>query len=64
MNVLCYILFFVITQFVEVNTILEGKVVKVSDGDTITILTSDKKQVKIRLSGIDCPESKRFWNTS
>jgi micrococcal nuclease len=39
------------------------KVVKVSDGDTITILTSDKKQVKIRLSGIDCPESKQDFGT-
>jgi micrococcal nuclease len=36
--------------------ILLGKAVKVSDGDTFTILTSDKKQIKIRLYGIDAPE--------
>ena len=35
---------------------LDGKVVDVADGDTITILTADKQQVKVRLYGIDCPE--------
>lgn len=33
-----------------------GKVVGVSDGDTITVLR-DGKGVKVRLYGIDCPES-------
>jgi micrococcal nuclease len=36
---------------------IAGKVVGVSDGDTITVLTAEKKQFKIRLNGIDCPES-------
>lgn len=35
---------------------LSGKVVSVADGDTITILTPDKQQVKIRLVEIDAPE--------
>ena len=35
---------------------LTGKVVGIADGDTITILTADKEQVKIRLHGIDSPE--------
>ena len=44
---------------------LIGKVVKVSDGDTITILTSDKTQYKIRLNDIDAPEKKQaFGNKS
>jgi micrococcal nuclease len=30
--------------------------VGVHDGDSITLLTSDKKQIKIRLEGIDAPE--------
>lgn len=33
-----------------------GKVVKVADGDTFTILDNKKKQHKIRFYGIDCPE--------
>lgn len=34
-----------------------GKVVGVSDGDTITVLDEKKKQHKIRFQGIDAPES-------
>ena len=33
-----------------------GKVIGVSDGDTVTVLR-DKTPVKIRLNGIDCPET-------
>lgn len=36
---------------------LEGRVVGVSDGDTITLLDAGNKQHKIRLAGIDAPES-------
>lgn len=35
---------------------LEGKVVGVSDGDTVTLLTSENRQVKVRIEGIDAPE--------
>ena len=35
----------------------QGKVVHVTDGDTIVVLTEDKEQVRIRLYGIDAPES-------
>ena len=33
-----------------------GKVVGISDGDTLKVLTADKTQITIRLEGIDCPE--------
>ncbi|TJZ63317.1 nuclease [Sphingobacterium olei] len=36
---------------------LKGKVIRVSDGDTIALLDSTKTQVRIRLYGIDCPEN-------
>lgn len=39
----------------------KGKVVAVADGDTFTLLTDDKKQVKVRLHGIDCPEKKQAF---
>lgn len=35
---------------------LSGRVVGVTDGDTITLLDGDRVQHKIRLSGIDAPE--------
>ena len=39
------------------DTIHEGKVIKIADGDTLTILVD--KQLKIRLSDIDTPERKQ-----
>ena len=38
---------------------LEGKVVKIADGDTLTLLTPSNEQVKIRLADIDTPEKKQ-----
>jgi endonuclease YncB( thermonuclease family) len=44
---------------------LTGKVVGVSDGDTITVLDAEMVQHKIRLAGIDAPEKKQqFGNRS
>lgn len=44
---------------------LVGKVVGVTDGDTITVLDATKTQYKIRLAGIDAPEKKQpFGNAS
>lgn len=37
---------------------LEGKVVGISDGDTITVLV-DRHEVKVRVAGIDAPEKKQ-----
>ena len=37
-----------------------GRVVGVSDGDTITVL-SQGKPVRIRLHGIDCPEKRQAF---
>jgi micrococcal nuclease len=37
----------------------QGKVIHVTDGDTIVVLTEDKEQVRIRLFGIDTPESRQ-----
>jgi endonuclease YncB( thermonuclease family) len=34
-----------------------AKVIGISDGDNLTVLKTDKTQVKIRLHGIDAPES-------
>jgi len=41
---------------------MEGIVVKVSDGDTFTLL-SDGRKLKIRLSAIDCPEATQRYGS-
>ncbi|AOY57311.1 thermonuclease family protein [Desulfococcus multivorans] len=41
---------------------LTGRVVGISDGDTITVL-QDRRQYKIRLAGIDTPESHQDFGT-
>jgi endonuclease YncB( thermonuclease family) len=42
---------------------LTGRVVGVHDGDTITVLDADRTQHKIRLTGIDAPESKQAFGS-
>src|SRR5215510_14805069 len=42
---------------------ITGKVVGVSDGDTITVLDGQKRQHKIRLDGIDAPESNQDYGS-
>lgn len=37
------------------NAVLDGRVIRVSDGDTVTIWSSGSTE-RIRLYGIDCPE--------
>ena len=45
--------------------LIEGRVVGVADGDTLTVLDSSNNQHKIRLAGIDAPEKKQpFGNVS
>ncbi|WP_312079513.1 thermonuclease family protein [Chryseobacterium sp.] len=36
---------------------IKGKVIKISDGDTITVLLEGNIQKKLRLAEVDCPES-------
>ena len=46
-------------------TVLEGTVVKIADGDTITVLDSDRVQHIVRIAGIDAPEKgQAFGNAS
>lgn len=42
---------------------LTGKVVRIADGDTLTVLDGDNVQHKIRLHGIDAPEKGQAFGT-
>jgi endonuclease YncB( thermonuclease family) len=47
------------------TTVVEGLVVKVADGDTITVLDSKRRQQRVRIAGIDAPEKGQpFGNAS
>lgn len=40
-----------------------GKIVKVSDGDTVTLEDNNGKKRRVRLNGIDCPEIGQEYGT-
>jgi endonuclease YncB( thermonuclease family) len=42
---------------------ITGTVTSVYDGDTLTLLTANKQQVKVRLADIDTPERKQPYGT-
>lgn len=47
-------------KMTDAGTLLaNGRVVGVSDGDTLTVLGSNKQRYKIRLQGIDAPEKRQ-----
>lgn len=52
---------FILFAFIPLSLFaFSAKVIKISDGDTITVL-SDKEQTKVRLYGIDAPEKKQDY---
>ncbi|MGQ2979186.1 MAG: thermonuclease family protein, partial [Polaromonas sp.] len=50
------LLFGLIVHGITVAATLQGIVVSITDGDTITVLDASQTQHKVRLSGIDAPE--------
>lgn len=60
MRIISAVIFLVACWTASAGTI-HGKVVGVSDGDTVTVLDAENSQFKIRLSGIDAPEKKQAF---
>src|SRR2546429_6391514 len=48
----------------NIELVIEGKVINVHDGDTITVLDKDNKKTHIRLQGIDAPELKQEYGAA
>jgi endonuclease YncB( thermonuclease family) len=55
------LLFFTVT--LAHGASITGRVVGVHDGDTLTVLTPAKQQIKVRLYGIDAPEAKQAFGS-
>jgi endonuclease YncB( thermonuclease family) len=58
MQYITILLFTILTHaaYTQAAETYAGKVVAITDGDTIKILTIEKKQIKVRLASIDTPE--------
>ncbi len=59
MSKLYYLLIIILFSIQGNSQTLVGKVVGITDGDTIKFLTQDSLQIKVRLANIDCPERKQ-----
>jgi endonuclease YncB( thermonuclease family) len=51
------------TPAAPVATSFEGRVVRVSDGDSLQVLV-DRQQISLRLEGIDAPERGQPWSSN
>lgn len=60
---LAFVILSLLAFAVSAQEQVTGNVVGISDGDTLTVLTAEKKQVKVRLAEIDTPESRQPYGT-
>ena len=61
----CHLIFsfLLVCLFVVPASAFPAKVIKTTDGDTITVLTPTYQQIRVRLYGIDCPERRQPFGT-
>ena len=60
-SIMRYLLLYLLTSISLFASVITGRVIAVTDGDTITVLDDSKTQHKIRLWGIDAPESRQDY---
>ena len=60
---LTLLLFLILSHAAVIAETLTGRVVRVTDGDTIVVLDVNNAQHKIRLQGIDAPERGQAYGT-
>jgi len=58
-----FLLLLALGSFAAWADVLEGRVIGVADGDTITLLDSNHQQHRIRIGGIDAPEKGQPFGT-
>lgn len=63
MRILLISILLLIFSLSVVSKNLEGKIIKVSDGDTVVLLDSTNTKYRIRLDGIDAPEKGQPFGT-
>lgn len=61
-SVLIALMFSTSSHALSRGYVLSGKVVRIADGDTVTLLAAGNKQHRIRLAEIDAPESGQAFN--
>lgn len=61
MRVLFAIPLLLLCLFAQAET-LTGRVIGITDGDTLTVLDANNQQFKIRLAGIDAPETSKSYH--
>ena len=54
----------VLFSLLTLNDSFKAKVIGIYSGDTIVVSTSNDKQLKVRLDGIDCPELDQAYGDS
>ena len=54
-------IFLTVSCINSIAATIQGRVVNVTDGDTVTVLDADNKKYKVRLTGIDAPERRQAY---